>query len=111
MLKFLVTMVTVISLSSTAGSLNEERSTATRLLRNEDNQCPPWTYYNASIEQCKCYNDLNFGTGYTVRCNIEQSILYYDFRMTFDEDSGISSTGFCPYFKLKAITFQNLSQE
>ena len=106
MLNLLVTTVTVISLFTfTARSLNltEEQSTATSytLLRNKDNQCPPWTYYDNRLERCKCYNDVRVNYGYKVRCNNDKTILVYDHCMTYDKGSGTLSMSYCPYLKLQ----------
>ena len=84
-------------------SLNqrEDYLSTPRLSRNEDNQCPPWTYYNASIQQCKCYSDVKFGGRYIARCNEQESLLGYNYCMTYDEESGTSTVSYCRYFTLQ----------
>ena len=81
-------------------NLRDHRSTP-RLLRNEDNQCPPWTYYNASIQRCKCYSDVKDRSVSIVICNKLESSLRYSYCMTYDEESGTSTVSYCQYFSLQ----------
>ena len=90
-----------LRMSECSLNLREDRLSAPRLLRNEDNQCPPWTYYNASIQRCKCYNDAKARGMSIVICNEQESSLGYNYCMTYDEESGTSTVSFCPYFTLQ----------
>ena len=81
--------------------VSEHNLSALRLSQNEDNQCPPWTYYNASIQRCKCYNDEKDRGVPIVTCNEQESSLGYNYCMTYDEESGTSTVSYCPYFTLK----------
>ena len=95
-------------LSSMTGSFNAKENQLTSTIK--DNQCPPWNYYDASHEQCKCYNDVKFGaSSYAVRCNKEQSILYFDHCMTYDEESGTSLLSYClsQHWDLSYISVSN----
>ena len=82
-------------------NVREHNLSALRLSQDEDNQCPPWTYYNASIQRCKCYNDEKDRGAPIVICNEQHSSLCYDYCMTYDEESGTSSVSYCPYFTLQ----------
>ena len=90
-----------LRMSECSVNLREDHLSATRLSRNEDNQCPPWTYYNASIQRCKCYNDWNFGDRYIAKCIEQESSLGYNYCMTCDEESGTSTVSYCSYFTLQ----------
>ena len=90
-----------LRMSECSLNLREDHLSAPRLSRNEDNQCPPWTYYNASIQQCKCYNDEKDRGVPIVICNEQESSLGYDYCMTYDEESGTSTVSYCPYFTLQ----------
>ena len=82
-------------------SPREDYLTTPRLSRNEDNHCPPWMYYNVSSQRCKCYDDLDIGSDYIARCNEQESLLGYNYCMTYDERSGTSTVSYCPYFTLQ----------
>ena len=82
-------------------NLTEDNISTPRLSLNEDNQCPPWTYYNASIQRCKCYNDEKDRSVSIVICNEQESSLGYNFCMTYDEESGTSEVSYCSYFSLQ----------
>ena len=82
-------------------NLREDHLSAPRLSRNEDNQCPPWTYYNASIQRCKCYSDEKDRGVSIVICNEQESSLGYNYCMTYDEESGTSTVSYCQYFTLQ----------
>ena len=107
MLKLLVTAVTVISLTSfTAGTLNntsEDQFSTTRLVRNKDSQCPLWTYYDTTIEQCRCYYNVHvtIGPWYIVACNEGKTSITYMYCMTYDDESDTLSISYCPYFNLQ----------
>ena len=104
MLKLLVTIVTVVFLLPTiTGSLNisDDKLTTTWILRNKENQCRPWTYYDNTLKQCKCYYDIRTDSTYIVRCNEDKTLLLYDNCMTYNEESGTVSISYCPYFKLQ----------
>ena len=92
-----------LRMSECSLNLREDHLSAPRLSLNEDNQCPPWTYYNASIQQCKCYNDVKDRGMSIVICNelLQESLLRYNYCMTYDEESGTSTVSFCPYFTLQ----------
>ena len=90
-----------LTLSECSLNLREDHLSAPRLSRNEDNQCPPWTYYNASIQRCKCYTDEKDRGVSTVTCNEQESSLHYNYCMTYDEESGTSTVSYCPYFTLQ----------
>ena len=90
-----------LRMSECSLNLREDNLSAPRLSRNEDNQCPPWTYYNASIQRCKCYSDEKDRGVSIVTCNEQESSLGYNFCMTYDEESGTSTVSYCPYFTLQ----------
>ena len=90
-----------LRMSECSLNLREDHLSAPRLSRNEDNQCPPWTYYNASIQRCKCYNDEKARGVPIVTCNEQESSLSYNYCMTYDEESGTSTVSYCPYFTLQ----------
>ena len=90
-----------LRMSECSLNLREDHLSAPRLSQNEDNQCPPWTYYNASIQQCKCYNDEKDRGVSIVICNEQESSLGYDYCMTYGEESGTSTVSYCPYFTLQ----------
>ena len=90
-----------LRMSECSLNLREDHLSAPRLLRNEDNLCPPWTYYNASIQRCKCYNDEKDRGVSIVVCNEQESSLRYNYCMTYDEESGTSTVSYCPYFTLQ----------
>ena len=90
-----------LRMSECSLNLREDHLSAPRLSRNEDNQCPPWTYYNASIQRCKCYNDAKDRGMSIVICNEQESSLSYNYCMTYDEESGTSTVSYCPYFTLQ----------
>ena len=90
-----------LRMSECSLNLREDNLSAPRLSRNEDNQCPPWTYYNASIQRCKCYNDEKDRGVPIVICNEKESSLGYNYCMTYDEESGTSVVSYCSYFTLQ----------
>ena len=90
-----------LKMSECSLNLREDHLSAPRLSRNEDNQCPPWTYYNASIQRCKCYSDEKDRGVPIVICNEQESSLGYNYCMTYDEESGTSTVSNCPYFSLQ----------
>ena len=91
----------ILRMSECSLNLREDNLSAPRLSLNEDNQCPPWTYYNASIQRCKCYNDEKDRGVPIVLCNEKESLLSYNYCMTYDEESGTSTVSYCPYFTLQ----------
>ena len=104
MIKLVIGVITIscaLTLSECSFNLRGDHLSAPRLSWNEDNQCPPWTYYNASIQRCKCYSDVKFGDRYIARCNEQESSLGYNYCMTYDEESGTSTMSYCPYFTLQ----------
>ena len=90
-----------LRMSECSLNIREDHLSALRLSRNEDNQCPPWTYYNASIQRCKCYNDEKDRGATRVICNEQESLLRYNYCMTYDKESGTSTVSFCSYFTLQ----------
>ena len=92
-----------LTMSECNVNLREDNLSTPRLSLNEDNQCPPWTYYNASIQRCKCYNDEKDRGVSIVICNDseQESSLGYNYCMTYDEESGTSTLSYCPYFTLQ----------
>ena len=58
-----------------------------------DEKCPPWFFYNFSLDRCECFDSLNRD----VRCTDEGALLRFGRCMTYQEGTG-SSVSFCPYF-------------
>ena len=104
MIKLVIGVILIsytLRMSECSLNIREDHLSAPRLSRNEDNQCPPWTYYNASIQRCKCYNDEKDRGVSIVVCNEQESSLGYNYCMTYDEESGTSTVSYCPYFTLQ----------
>ena len=66
----------------------------------KDKQCPPWMFYEDGSEQCVCHDGQIDGIT-RVLCTSEGTLLFYDFCMTYNEESDTTSAGYCPYFEIE----------
>ena len=60
-------------------------------------QCPPWFFYNATSQQCECYN--NPSTDNIVKCSEKGALLRFGYCMTYEDGEGFY-VGLCDYFNL-----------
>ena len=65
------------------------------ILVHDDKHCPPWLYYNDTVDQCSCYQS----SSRDVECreNEREALLRFDRCMTYEEGSG-TFVGICQYF-------------
>lgn len=60
-----------------------------------DGKCPPWFFYNFTLDRCECFESLN----QDVRCTDEGALLRFGRCMTYYYQEGIGSfVSSCPYF-------------
>ncbi len=64
-------------------------------LVHDDKQCPPWLYYNETVDQCSCYQS----SSRDVECRERErdALLRFGRCMTYEEGSG-TFVGICQYF-------------
>ena len=61
--------------------------------------CPPWFFYNSTIQECQCFQQdksLN-----TVICAKGGALLAFGHCMTYDEEKDATFLGLCPSFMVK----------
>ena len=68
--------------------------TKEQVLQND--QCPPWFFYNATTDQCECYCSPT--TTHIVKCTEQGALLKFGYCMTYQEGEGFF-VGLCDYFK------------
>ena len=102
---FVFMMCAAIGISSCTLQLLKVNDSDEELSASSHDQCPPWSYYNSDYQQCECYDNVveNRAAGllYIVRCAKGKTSLGYNYCMTYNEESGILSAGYCPYFILR----------
>ena len=84
-----IAIATLLKLSS---SLSQELNSVT--LSTNDENCPPWFFYNSTIGLCQCFESLNID----VRCTSEGALLRFGRCMTYQDEENVTLVGFCPYF-------------
>ena len=85
----LIAIVTLLQLNS---GLSQELNSVT--LSTNDENCPPWFFYNSTIGLCQCFESLNID----VRCTNEGALLRFGRCMTYQDEENVTLVGFCPYF-------------
>ena len=48
----------------------------------QDDQCPPWFFYNATTKQCECYSSPS--TDDVVKCTEQEALLRIGYCMTHE---------------------------
>ena len=85
-------ILTILLIS--AAHCRKQNSSVTNL-GGDDEQCPPWLYYNDALDQCSCYQS----NSRDVQC-VEgegDALLRFGRCMTYEEGSG-TFVGLCQYF-------------
>ena len=57
-----------------------------------DPDCPPWFFYNATAKECECYSSPS--TDHIVKCTKREALLKLGYCMTYEEESGFH-VGLC----------------
>ena len=65
---------------------------------SDDTTCPPWFFFNESIEQCQYLESLNVD----VRCSSEEALLRFGRCMTYQEGLG-TAVGSCVYYRVDSF--------
>ena len=64
---------------------------------SEEDQCPPWFFYNIVTKQCECYRSPS--SDGIVSCTEQGALLKYGFCMTHEKGLG-TFVGRCQYFEI-----------
>ena len=48
----------------------------------QDDQCPPWFFYNATTKTCECYSSPS--TDKIIKCTKKEALLKLGYCMTYD---------------------------
>ena len=95
---FLSLTLTLLVCLGEASNENETfRTTSTPKLQLQENQCPPWFFYDAGSEKCECY--MSSDTDNLVRCTDQGALLKYGQCMTYEEGEGLF-IGRCQSFEI-----------
>ena len=66
----------------------------------QDDQCPPWFFYNATIKTCECYSSPS--TDHIVKCTKKEALLKLGYCMTYEEEGGFY-VGICDSVKVDSL--------
>ena len=66
----------------------------------QDDQCPPWFFYNATTKTCECYSSPS--TDHIVKCTEREILLKLGYCMTYEEQSGFY-VGLCDDIKVDSL--------
>ena len=69
----------------------------------KDKPCPPWSYYDATVKQCICYDSA----GQSIQCTDKGVLSIYSLCVTHDDETGIISSGYCLYFEIQGHNISN----
>ena len=108
-MKFVYTLIILtsytIGFSHCSQNLQTEKLNSSELSPIEDEQCPPWSYYDVTSEHCKCYESRTSPREErVVECTDRGVLLAYTYCMTYNNESGIVSTSYCPYFDIQSYS-------
>ena len=67
--------------------------------QNDQSQCPPWFFYNATTKTCECYSSPS--TNKIIKCTKKEALLKLGYCMTYEEEDGFY-VGLCDNVKLKS---------
>ena len=101
----LVSLSVAIYVASCEPVFSQELNSSSISVYFDNTRCPPWFFYNSTLGQCQCFESLNVD----VRCTDEGALLRFGRCMTYEEESGATSVGFCPYFLINNFV-DNVSQ-
>ena len=93
-------LIFILLLFSTSTNLIIVQGSAdnyTAELDSQDDQCPPWFYYNNITEQCECYRSPS--TDHIVLCTDEGALLRNGYCMTYEVGKGTFASR-CIYFEV-----------
>ena len=66
----------------------------------QDDQCPPWFFYNATTKTCECYSSPS--TDHIVKCTKKEALLKLGYCMTYEEEGGFY-VGLCDNVKVNSL--------
>ena len=66
----------------------------------QDDQCPPWFFYNATTKTCECYSSPS--TDHIIKCTKKEALLKLGYCMTYEEGSGFS-VGLCDNVEVDSL--------
>ena len=66
----------------------------------QDDQCPPWFFYNATTKTCECYSSPS--TDHIVKCTEREILLKLGYCMTYEEQNGFY-VGLCDDIKVDGL--------
>ena len=75
---------------------------------NQDDQCPPWFFYNTTTKTCECYSSPS--TDKIIKCAKKEALLKLGYCMTYEEEGGFY-VGLCDNVNLKSNSLINTTED